>query len=135
MLSICTGASQVVFSLGHQHRSTDVTSLYCSNHGPVHAVGTVGTAQTGLFHPYMYVPTKPTAVKARPVSDAEALMVCSDVPQTLIFQSQEQVCMSVFFMGVGRDFGEGNGNLLQYSCLENPRDGAWWVAVYGVTQS
>ena len=32
--------------------------------------------------------------------------------------------------------GEGNGNPLQCSCLENPRDGgAWWSAVYGVTQS
>ena len=32
--------------------------------------------------------------------------------------------------------GEGNGNLLQCSCLENPRDGgALWAAVYGVTQS
>ena len=32
--------------------------------------------------------------------------------------------------------GEGNGNPLQCSCLENPRDGgAWWVAVSGVTQS
>ena len=32
--------------------------------------------------------------------------------------------------------GEGNGNPLQCSCLENPRDGgAWWEAVYGVTQS
>ena len=32
--------------------------------------------------------------------------------------------------------GEENGNSLQYSCLENPRDGgAWWAAVYGVTQS
>ena len=32
--------------------------------------------------------------------------------------------------------GEGNGNPLQCSCLENPRDGgAWWVAVCGVTQS
>ena len=32
--------------------------------------------------------------------------------------------------------GEGNGNPLQNSCLENPRDGgAWWAAVYGVTQS
>ena len=32
--------------------------------------------------------------------------------------------------------GEGNGNPLQYSCLENPRDrGAWWVAVHGVAQS
>ena len=32
--------------------------------------------------------------------------------------------------------GEGNGNPLQYSCLENLRDrGAWWAAIYGVTQS
>ena len=32
--------------------------------------------------------------------------------------------------------GEGTGNSLQCSCLENPRDrGAWWVAVYGVVQS
>ena len=32
--------------------------------------------------------------------------------------------------------GGGNGNPLQCSCLENPRDGgAWWAAVYGVTQS
>ena len=31
--------------------------------------------------------------------------------------------------------GERNGNPLQCSCLENPRDGgAWWAAVYGVTQ-
>ena len=32
--------------------------------------------------------------------------------------------------------GEGNGNSLQCSCLENPRDGgAWWAAIYGVVQS
>ena len=32
--------------------------------------------------------------------------------------------------------GEENGNPLQCSCLENPRDGgAWWAAIYGVTQS
>ena len=37
--------------------------------------------------------------------------------------------------GSGRSPGEGNGNLLQYSCLENPRDrGALWAAVYGVAQ-
>ena len=36
----------------------------------------------------------------------------------------------------GGGIGEGNGTPLQYSCLENPRDrGAWWAAVYGVTQS
>ena len=32
--------------------------------------------------------------------------------------------------------GEGNGTPLQYSCLENPRDGgAWWAAVHGVAKS
>ena len=38
--------------------------------------------------------------------------------------------------GLGRSLGEGNGNPLQYSCLENPVDRrAWWAAVHGVTQS
>ena len=38
--------------------------------------------------------------------------------------------------GSGRSPGEGNGNPLQYSCLENPTDGgAWWAAVHGVTES
>ena len=32
--------------------------------------------------------------------------------------------------------GEGNGNPLQCSCLENPKDGgAWWAAIYGIAQS
>ena len=49
---------------------------------------------------------------------------------------------SIFFLlavlpqHVGSCIGEGNGNPLQCSCLENPRDGgAWWTAVYGVIQS
>ena len=38
--------------------------------------------------------------------------------------------------GSGRSPGEGHGNLLQYSCLENSRDrGAWWATVRGVTES
>ena len=38
--------------------------------------------------------------------------------------------------GSGRSPGEGNGNPVQYSCLENPMDwGAWWAAVHGVTES
>ena len=37
--------------------------------------------------------------------------------------------------GSGRSPGEGNGNLLQYSCLENPMDrGAWWATVHGVAE-
>ena len=50
---------------------------------------------------------------------------------------------SMGWLRVGHDWatslsriGEGNGNPLQCSCLENPRDGgAWWAAVYGVAQS
>ena len=38
--------------------------------------------------------------------------------------------------GLGRSPGEGNGNPLQYSCLENPMNGgAWWATVYGVAKS
>ena len=38
--------------------------------------------------------------------------------------------------GLGRSLEEGNGNLLQYSCLENPMDrGAWWDTVHGVAES
>ena len=46
-------------------------------------------------------------------------------------------CGMVNFYGLGKWVdGEGNGNPLQCSCLENPRDGgAWWAAVYGVAQS
>ena len=38
--------------------------------------------------------------------------------------------------GSGRYSGEGNGNPLWYSCLENPMDGgAWWATVHGVAKS
>ena len=40
------------------------------------------------------------------------------------------------FPGPRLQTGEGNGTPVQYSCLENPRDGGtWWAAVYGVAQS
>ena len=38
--------------------------------------------------------------------------------------------------GSGRSAGEGNGNPLQYSCLENPMDrGAWWAIIHGIAES
>ena len=38
--------------------------------------------------------------------------------------------------GLGTSPGEGNGNPLQYSCLENPTDGGtWWATVHGVAKS
>ena len=40
------------------------------------------------------------------------------------------------FPGLGRSPGEVNGNILQYSCLENSMDrGAWWATVHGVAKS
>ena len=53
---------------------------------------------------------------------------------SLIFEIS---CKEFFFNDHSRAFvGEGNGNPLRCSCLENPRDGgAWWAAVYGVAQS
>ena len=44
--------------------------------------------------------------------------------------------VSVLIPGLGRFPEEGNGNTLQYSCLENPMDrGAWWATVHGVPKS
>ena len=52
--------------------------------------------------------------------------------------SEESACSAGdpgLIPGLGRSPGEGNGNPLQYSCLENPMDrGAWWAAVHGVTR-
>ena len=44
---------------------------------------------------------------------------------------------SVMYMYIyTHNIGEGNGNPLQYSCLENPMDrGAWWAIVHGVKKS
>ena len=43
---------------------------------------------------------------------------------------------AMVFPVVMDEWGEGNGNPLQCSCMENPRDGgAWWAAVYGVAES
>ena len=40
------------------------------------------------------------------------------------------------YPGLGRSPGAGNGNPLQYPCLENPMGrGAWWATVHGVTRS
>ena len=42
----------------------------------------------------------------------------------------------MFLLWLAIVIGEGNGNPLQYSCLENPMDGgAWWAAVHGVAKS
>ena len=59
--------------------------------------------------------------------------------QTLFFWGTKSLQMVTAAMKLKDAYpldGEGNGNPLQCSCLENPRDGgAWWTAVYGVAQN
>ena len=56
--------------------------------------------------------------------------------QSSVRPSANVACTWILKYFLKLDFGEGNGNPLQYSCLENLRDsGAWWAAVYGVTLS
>ena len=56
-----------------------------------------------------------------------------------LFSSEESTCnvgLAVSIPGSERSPGEGNGNPLQYSCLEKPEDrGAWQTAVHGVAKS
>ena len=56
----------------------------------------------------------------------------------ITFSGRESACQAGdtdSIPGWGSSPGEGNGNPLQYSCLENPIDrGAWWATVHGVTK-
>ena len=69
--------------------------------------------------------------------------VCSTLAWKTPWMGEPGRLQSMGSRRVGHDWatsfsriGEGNGNPLQCSCLENPRDGgAWWAAVYGVIQS
>ena len=55
---------------------------------------------------------------------------CSDLA------CMDALSLQIILYHVTYNVGEGNGNPLPCSCLENPRDrGAWWAAVYGVAQS
>ena len=58
-----------------------------------------------------------------------------ELPRWLSGKESVCQCRSPSIPGVRRSPGEGNGNALQYSCLENPMDiGAWWVIVDGVAK-
>ena len=62
-----------------------------------------------------------------------AKLDCTHFIRTFRRYSKEWFIDSIRIYGM---FREGNGNPLQCSCLENPRDGrAWWAAVYGVIES
>ena len=59
------------------------------------------------------------------------MYISAQIEKYLKYLKSDKFCWYLVNKG-----GEGNGNPLQYSCLENPRDGgAWWAAVHGVGKS
>ena len=80
---------------------------------------------------------------AHPAFFSEKHMVKSDTPEQQDLLDGSDGKASTYnggdpgsIPGFGRSSGEGNGNPLQYSCLENPMDGgAWWATVHGVANS
>ena len=58
---------------------------------------------------------------------------------SLVAQTKESACITGDLGSIpvsGKSHGEGHGNRLQYSCLENSMDrGAWWAMVHGVAKS
>ena len=83
-----------------------------------------GSSKHRLKFPYIYLLKKGGGVFLRWHSGKE-------------YSCQCRKCKRLkFYPGLGRSPGGGNGNLLQYSCLENSMDrGAWWATVYGVAKS
>ena len=70
--------------------------------------------------------------------DKEDVVWASLLAQTVenLPAMQAQTWVRCLLQGSGRSPEEGNGNLLQYSCLENNKDrGGWWATVCGVTKS
>ena len=79
---------------------------------------------------------------------AELFQILKDAAAKLLHSICQQICVEEVkasacnvgdlgsIPGSGRSPEEGNGNPLQYSCLENPMDGgAWWATVHGVAKS
>ena len=78
-------------------------------------------------------------VNIKVVCDPFTLLLTSHRGFTGGLDSKESACHAGdlgFIPGSGRSPGEGNGNLLQYSCLENSMDrGAWWAIVHGAAKN
>ena len=109
-----------------ENRRTDSLFRGMDQPGGIHASRTRGqraaggAARAGLQRPRAAVPC------TEPVTEGQfrTHLVTADTTERLHFHFSLP-CI-----------GEGNGNPLQCSCLENPRDGgAWWAAIYGVAQS
>ena len=73
----------------------------------------------------------------RPICVFKAVNILNILPNFKVLHDSEINILNMHVFGYHNlENGEGNGNPLQYSCLENPMDGgAWWTTVHGVAKS
>ena len=104
----------------------------------------LGCEACGILAPQPGVEPAPLALEGEiltsgPVEKSLQLMFLSVIKCPGGSDGNESACNagdSGSVPGLCRSPGEGNGNPLQYSCLENPMDrGAWWAMVHGVAKS
>ena len=88
---------------------------------------------------FCVVPTVLNCLQGKLQTLSKAFKIHGSVFKFYILPFPPVITTSIFYSICNfpaSEIGEGNGNPLQCSCLENPRDrGAWWAAVYGVEQS
>ena len=102
-------------------------------------VGERGALRTGYFlcdpSTVVFLPAEGHDLSSRATVKCE----CSDLDFPSGSDFKESACNAEDLgsvSGLGRSPGEGNGNPLQYSCLENPMDrGAWQAIVHGIAES
>ena len=105
MPAIGPGDSEALYSHHNRCRSTEVRSQYCSSRAPGPAVGAIEAPQTQVWpYPHVYMPTEPTAAKARPVLVAKAVVVLLDVLQALNLGSHQWRGSSTIRAATRRDF-------------------------------
>ena len=79
---------------------------------------------------FQIIPPLPSPTESKRLFYTSVSLLLSHIQGISYHLSKFHIYVLVYCMG------KGNGTPLQYSCLENPRDGgAWWAAVYGVAQS
>ena len=135
---------------GHEFEQTpgDSKAWYAAVHGTLKSLLQHHSSKASIFrhsaffivqlsHPYMTT-GKTIALTRRTFVDKVMSLLFNMLSRLVMgFPGGSEVKAPACNAGdLGSILGEGNGNPLQYSCLENPRDGgAWWGAIYGVAQS
>ena len=123
-----------------QHPSLCFTpSFFLSQFSSVHLLSRVRlfvTPWTAACQASLYITNSQSLSKLMSIESvmpSNHLILCCNLQ---CFPASGSFPMRQFFTLGSQSIGEGNGNPLQYSCLENPMDrGAWWAAVHWVARS